>query len=365
MQVDTGAAYGIPGDAIFLGIDQALRDLSYTVPLSGDSLEFINFSRADNVSSGTFQLTGMRLSDAVYGFQVDEEGLKSGPWVSYTGRAYTLAPPSWPRNLCLYVEGITTGLRVSQAGTVITYQAPQFPSSLYLNYASLGLVSGFPLELETDATLSTVLLSADSAMPALSPLLSDPGLILEYPQSQWRDSRYELFSWADFPSILILDSADYAIQSAFFKRLAFFVEKTATRAHSIPTKKSPRSTAGTRMTIGRKTWPASLIWQQRLILTSTTRNTCSWKFFWQTASSHAQLMAPTVRAVGQFWQSAVSQRPISAASLWRMRATTGSTLLTQTSAALRWTGGTRLTVRPRPFSVPTLPGTGMTVTMST
>ncbi|WP_428768716.1 hypothetical protein V1L52_08395 [Treponema sp. HNW] len=58
-----------------------------------------------------------------------------------------------------------------------------------------------------------------------SPLSADPGLIMNWPRKNWRNSRFELFSWQRFPSVLILDFADYAVQDAFLKRLAFYVEK--------------------------------------------------------------------------------------------------------------------------------------------
>jgi hypothetical protein len=38
-----------------------------------------------------------------------------------------------------------------------------------------------------------------------------------------------VFSWEGFPSILILDTADYAVQDMILKRLAFFVEKAGFR----------------------------------------------------------------------------------------------------------------------------------------
>jgi hypothetical protein len=46
-----------------------------------------------------------------------------------------------------------------------------------------------------------------------------------YPRSAWRNDEYELFSWSLYPDILWVDTRDYRVQSAFFKRLAFFVEK--------------------------------------------------------------------------------------------------------------------------------------------
>ncbi|MGI5173831.1 hypothetical protein H0R92_09545 [Treponema sp. OMZ 840] len=60
---------------------------------------------------------------------------------------------------------------------------------------------------------------------AFSPITADPGLIIDWPHKNWRNSRFELFSWQQFPSVLIFDFADYAVQNAFLKRLAFYVEK--------------------------------------------------------------------------------------------------------------------------------------------
>ncbi|GHU78742.1 hypothetical protein FACS189462_3910 [Spirochaetia bacterium] len=58
-----------------------------------------------------------------------------------------------------------------------------------------------------------------------NPIPSDPGLILAYPQKNWRRADYEVFRWEGFPSLLIFDTADYAVQERLLKRLAFFTEK--------------------------------------------------------------------------------------------------------------------------------------------
>lgn len=59
----------------------------------------------------------------------------------------------------------------------------------------------------------------------VSPISADPHMIIDWPQSSWRRSDYELFCWDRFPSILIFDTADYPTQDRLFKRLAFFTEK--------------------------------------------------------------------------------------------------------------------------------------------
>ena len=69
--------------------------------------------------------------------------------------------------------------------------------------------------------------------PALDPLPADPAAVLLYDPRFWRQSDYELFAWERFPGILILDTADYAVQDRFFKRLAFFVEKQGYRGRLV------------------------------------------------------------------------------------------------------------------------------------
>lgn len=53
----------------------------------------------------------------------------------------------------------------------------------------------------------------------------EAGTVLEFSKERWRSSDYELFRWARAENILIMDTVDYDVQSRFFKRLAFFVEK--------------------------------------------------------------------------------------------------------------------------------------------
>jgi hypothetical protein len=58
-----------------------------------------------------------------------------------------------------------------------------------------------------------------------SPIPADPGTMMTYPRSVWRNPRYEVFTHNLYPSLLYLVSESFAVQSAFLRRLAFFVEK--------------------------------------------------------------------------------------------------------------------------------------------
>ena len=64
---------------------------------------------------------------------------------------------------------------------------------------------------------------------AVSPIPADPWDILHYPVGNWRDRRFEVFSWDRFPEIIIIDNASFNMQDRLFKRLAFFVEKAGFR----------------------------------------------------------------------------------------------------------------------------------------
>ena len=58
------------------------------------------------------------------------------------------------------------------------------------------------------------------------PLETDPGMIPLWNKDNWRTLDYELFCWQQFPNLLFFDTLNYSVQDEFFKRLAFFTEKT-------------------------------------------------------------------------------------------------------------------------------------------
>lgn len=60
---------------------------------------------------------------------------------------------------------------------------------------------------------------------AAIPIPADLGQIIDYPQSRWRRDEFEIFSWSAYPEMHVLDFSRLTVQSAFLKRLSFFVEK--------------------------------------------------------------------------------------------------------------------------------------------
>lgn len=80
--------------------------------------------------------------------------------------------------------------------------------------------------------VSSIMIKANSPSIAknkfskvLMPLKTDLGLVMDWPQENWRTADYELYEWNQFPGVLFLDFANYKIQNQFFTRLAYFAEK--------------------------------------------------------------------------------------------------------------------------------------------
>ena len=91
-------------------------------------------------------------------------------------------------------------------------------------YAPLVVEAG--RNMVTGITMELVSAPVRSDGAVLEPLVTDPGMIPLWPQKAWRHRDYELFEWQQFPGLLFFDTADYQVQDDFFKRLAFFTEKT-------------------------------------------------------------------------------------------------------------------------------------------
>lgn len=74
-------------------------------------------------------------------------------------------------------------------------------------------------------TLNNVKEKNEQKNKVIVPIKTDPGLILNYKMENWRNSEYELFVWDRYSRILFFDTKNFDIQSKFFTRLAYFVEK--------------------------------------------------------------------------------------------------------------------------------------------
>jgi hypothetical protein len=107
------------------------------------------------------------------------------------------------------------------------FEAGPGTETLFIPPGMLGEPAG-PFTL-TGEGISAFYLAAAETPLFPEPVPADPGIMLAYPQGAWRDRRFEIFRWDRFPSILVFDTADYAVQNRLFKRLCFFVEKNGFR----------------------------------------------------------------------------------------------------------------------------------------
>ena len=98
------------------------------------------------------------------------------------------------------------------SGNVVFYEA-----SSELDIARLKIVSHDP----DFSLISGRLIEVEES----EPIPADFSVILDYDISAWRHRDYEVFRWNIFPSFLVMDTRSYSVQTAFFRRLAFFVEK--------------------------------------------------------------------------------------------------------------------------------------------
>lgn len=119
---------------------------------------------------------------------------------------------------------------VPSAGSVVIPVAALKNPYSRLNFSSNRMcVSSLYMKVSKSAYQKADFIVENEIRPAsgevLIPVSTDPGLILNYDQTKWRTSDYEIFEWDRFSRILFFDTKNYEVQDKFFTRLAYFVEK--------------------------------------------------------------------------------------------------------------------------------------------
>jgi hypothetical protein len=257
MRVEGEAAWALPFDDSFLGIRGELPDcIRYAVPVSGPLLGAVDFTLEKREAAPdripgedlVFQIRSLGLVPRWYGFtrEAPAAGTPRGifaatPFVFRDDRdsapAVFIDPPapyrlSGPLSLSLRgAEGAAAGsiryeyvIGAGGAGAGGSFD----PADLCIPPGALP-PELYPVRAEGDRLSAFILSPATIRSFPGEPIRADPGLILSYSRAAWRDPRYEVFRWDGFPSILIFDTADYAVQDRLFKRLAFFTEKEGFR----------------------------------------------------------------------------------------------------------------------------------------
>jgi hypothetical protein len=267
LEINENAAWILPWDTAFIGRETIPERICYGVPFTGTLYTLsINFEKKDGTKTVDirtdvqFQLISLGIIKRWYGFMYEPQGksrLTATPFVYSDPQGILVIDPPAPFRLTGKTELHTllegAGSEVPQ--TVIEAGPLRYEWKLG-GSASLGRVpqggvlenggteelfipqGAFPEELYplriTGGTVLSAELKTPPARPFPVPIPADPGIILSYPRQSWRDRRFEVFQWDRFPSILIFDTADYAVQDRLFKRLAFFTEKAGFRGRLAP-----------------------------------------------------------------------------------------------------------------------------------
>jgi hypothetical protein len=266
-----GAEWELPGGAAFLLEDEAAlaadAGLCYALPLAEGVIPEFSIKALPVDSGGTpdgsktpavWVLRSLKLVPRWYGFEFSGTNgarpvLKFTPYLTRDGTGSLVISPrpeyGFRDTPEIRLGGVKGDALIIAAETRLEYRPHEgtypFPGRGRSSVPDELLIpSGafdggvFPLTLSGSASplsLTSLVVAPGPRRPfPREPVPADPGLILSYPQKNWRSPGYELFRWPDFPGILIIDTADYTVQERLFKRLAFFVEKRDYRDRLVP-----------------------------------------------------------------------------------------------------------------------------------
>jgi hypothetical protein len=238
------AALEMGGNSWVLPVYEQTGISHYAVPIQRIPPENFNITLSGkNDNKLSIKIHSIEFKERWFGFYSLRDGAPEGAMRYYSTPFVTRRASAWEIDV---PEGFSV-----PAGFFSVISADMFPGKdaafdagkLHLDLlptlgrlsVPAGLVSPGerPLALKGDR-VDSLRQSYAKAPPFPEPIPADPGLILSWPVESWRDGRYEIFRWEQFPSLLIFDFADYAAQDRMLKRLAFFVEKKGFRGRLAP-----------------------------------------------------------------------------------------------------------------------------------
>lgn len=185
-----------------------------------------HFSSRGGLWNRTAPMPDLDFADALTDFQTAVSSQGTGGTMAAAINLHLSESPAMPEKrsqqpqVQLNLGGESILVRRSPGQRQVTFHCMglENPYAPLVMEAGRDMVTGITLE------LVSAQISSDGAV--LEPLVTDPGMIPLWPQKAWRHKDYELFEWQQFPGLLFFDTADYQVQDDFFKRLAFFTEKT-------------------------------------------------------------------------------------------------------------------------------------------
>jgi len=245
------AALEIGGNSWILPVDDSETILHYAIPIQPEMLRNFNITlTGQNNGSPSIRIHSIELKERWFGFfnlsgntaEAGAERYYTSPFVArYPGGpgGYAILEISPPQKFSVPNEFYSVISAEINPGKEAAFEAGKIRFELLPALNRLNIPAGFispgdlPLALK-GGRVDSFRHSYAKLPPFPKPIAADPGLILSWPMENWRDSRYEIFRWDRFPSLLILDFVDYDTQDRMLKRLAFFVEKKGFRDRLAP-----------------------------------------------------------------------------------------------------------------------------------
>jgi hypothetical protein len=231
-------AWQLPLDTEFLGV-HGTTELSYSIPLTKAKIKKLVFSISGIIQdeNNFIKIKSAEVIERAFGFE-SKQPFFASPFLYKENDNYIIDVPEeyliqgWKQltvSPLIPKSNINTrnfSFRVSPTvNGSIGYERITIPS------AFIGR-NGFPVSCNGNVTAFIV--GGISSVEYPAAIIADPGLILDYPESVWRDENYEFFAWEAFPNIIIFDTKNYEVQDKMLKRLAFFVEKKGFRGRLAP-----------------------------------------------------------------------------------------------------------------------------------
>ncbi|MCL2066856.1 MAG: hypothetical protein FWG99_05280 [Treponema sp.] len=232
-----GASWALPMDLSFMGIapDNSAA-IHYAVPIDDSFSGRFGISvlpavkKVSNTES-VFKIKSLRIRERWFGFSAGTDGGRfyTSPFVfkSNDGSHVIDLPAFFSRPPPQINVSLSAGQRASLELNDKRIEAQPGAEKIYLPPAIFP-PAGRSIILSGDRIAA---FHVDYSLPPAypEPIEADPGLVFEWPRERWRNSSWEIFRWEQFPSLLIIDTVDYAVQDRLLKRLAFFVEKAGFR----------------------------------------------------------------------------------------------------------------------------------------
>lgn len=250
LQIAGESDWEMPLDASLL-TNKTPERIQFAVPVKAGTLQKLDFEvsgiEKKDRNAPSFEIKSIHIKKRWFGFALEKGVFSLTPFVGQTGgnvgaKSWLINPPMEYRiggKPELFAGALFDTAESSENEDRITvepgavffeWNAPHQKGNTF--YLSAGMLpdSPYPLRVNAWDELGLVRFKVGEERPfPIKPIPADPGVIFSYRQGDWRDNRYEVFQWQDFPSILIFDTANYMVQDNLFKRLAFFVEKAGYR----------------------------------------------------------------------------------------------------------------------------------------